>query len=196
MRPTAIGGIAAAAVLLISTPALAHVHPEPASVSAGTSSSIDFELGHGCGNSPTVSLLMQADESLKAKGVTDDTWVASVGSKPHTILWTARTPISHETISKFSLTVSPTASGEFRLPVIQQCSSGANEWIEEEVEGQPEPEFPAPVLTVTSDVAASTGEKSDDDGSPAGLIALAAGGVVAVVAAGSFIVRGRRAKQQ
>lgn len=136
---------------------------------------------------------MEADASLNAKGVTDDTWVASFGSEAHTILWTARTPIPHDTISMFHLTVSPTDAGSFRLPVIQKCAEGSNEWIEDEVEGQPEPEMPAPILTVTSKVVASTPAKSDDDGSPVGLIVLIAGGAVAVFAAGWKLLRGTRA---
>ena len=155
---------------------------------------IEFELGHGCGDSPTESLLMKADDTLRAKGVTNDTWVATEDDEADTLLLTARTPIPHDTPTTIHITVEPLTTGEIRLPVIQQCTTGSNEWIQSEVEGQPEPDFPAPVLVVKAEVTASESKESEEDGSPVGLVTMVVGGVIVVVAAGSLVARSRRRK--
>ena len=40
----------------------------------------------------------------------------------------------------------PTEAGTLDIPLIQTCEQGSTDWIEPEVEGQPEPEHPAPAL--------------------------------------------------
>ena len=86
------------------------------------------------------------------------------------------------------------------FPVVQRCAQGETRWIQIPVEGEPEPDEPAPGVTLTDAVAASgapgedpTAEESvaapadADDGEDGALVwvavALGAGGLAAGVAA-------------
>jgi uncharacterized protein YcnI len=67
---------------------------------------------------------------------------------------------------EFSLSVGPLPDAdELELPVVQTYSDGTETaWIEPTVEGQDEPENPAPVLTLAS----SGGDTGSSSGAPAG----------------------------
>jgi hypothetical protein len=70
----------------------------------------------------------------------------------------------------------PNMPGETLLfPAIQRCEQGENRWVEPMVEGEPEPDYPAPAVLLTastgghgssagSDDAASSGEEPATDG--------------------------------
>jgi hypothetical protein len=57
-RPIAIGA-ATAAVLLMASPAAAHVEPDITSAPAGSRTTVEFVIEHGCDGSPTIEVAMQ-----------------------------------------------------------------------------------------------------------------------------------------
>ena len=165
------------ALLAISVPAMAHIGTSPGEVAAGESSSIAFRVGHGCDDSPTVSVVMEIPAGVtsvvpKAKpGWTVET---EEGALPEPV------EVDGETISEGVVRVSwtggsldphqydefeiraqmPDTEGEtIYFPVVQTCEEGEHAWIQIPEEGGPEPESPTPGVTLV----ASTG--SDDHGS-------------------------------
>lgn len=194
MKSISVATIAAALVFGISAPAAAHVEPDPGSVKTGERTTVVFSLGHGCGDQPTISLSMKADESLRMTGVSDDTWRATLDPDKNAVVLTAVQPIPHDTPTSFSVTVNPKEAGTFQLPVIQHCVNTTNDWIEKETAGQAEPEFPAPALTVTDSKSAADGTDSKTDDSSSSSALMIGGVVVFVVAVGAVALVKRRKK--
>jgi uncharacterized protein YcnI len=108
---------------------------------------------------------------------------------------------------EFSLSGGPFPKADtLTLPAIQVYSDGSESaWIEPTVDGQAEPERPAPVLTLTSAHDASTGdsagttpeaadEETAADSGPAGLALFVA--ILALLAAVAGVVLGVRANRR
>ena len=127
-------------------------------------------------------------------GVSDDTWRATVDPEKNAVVLTAAKPIPHDTPTSFSVMVSPEKTGTFQLPVIQHCVNTTNDWIEEEVDGQAEPEFPAPALVVTASrsTSAEADSKTDDSSSTSALIVGGAAAIVAAVGAVALVKRRKK----
>lgn len=138
-------------ILTISFGAGAHIHPHPEEVETGTTTTISLEIGHGCEEEATTSVEIEGDPSLHLKAIPSDGWTAGTSSTANVAVVEATTPIDADTPATFSLTVTPERAGTFTLPMIQKCGSAQNAWTEEEVPGGPEPEFPAPELTVVGE---------------------------------------------
>ena len=68
--------------LVMGSSAQAHVHAKPTKVTAGSTTSVAFEIKHGCAGSPTTKVTMKAPVSvtkLSAKAPTG--WAASVSGQ-------------------------------------------------------------------------------------------------------------------
>jgi uncharacterized protein YcnI len=92
----------------------------------------------------------------------DDTVTEAVGS----IVWTASPGggIAPGQFQQFTIAVEglPDNTGTLVMPTVQTYDNGdVVEWNQSTVEGQPEPEHPAPSLTLATDTAAATGGDSD-----------------------------------
>ena len=159
IRPTTrmIAGIAAgaAALLLFAGAASAHLEPDPASITAGEAATVAFNVEHGCDGSPTIELQIKlADGITDAQPVAKDGWTSSVADGVVTFSGGSLPATTQET---FSITfTAPTTNGALVFPSIQRCTVGQINWIQPTVEGQPEPEEPAPVVQVTGGSAAAT----------------------------------------
>lgn len=151
--------LSALSLLVASAPLGAHISPDPATVPAETRTVVSLEIGHGCGSEPTVSLRLKWDPSLNAEGISDEVFAASSDSEDSSVIvMTATTPISSEEPAPFQVAVTPETAGTFTLPIIQQCTTQTNPWTEVESSESPEPEFPAPQVSVTGGVAGDSPE--------------------------------------
>lgn len=152
---------ATALALAIAGPAAAHIHPDPASVEAGAPATVGFVIEHGCDGSPTTEVAIEVPEgATDVAGVDVAGFTASVDGQVVTFAG-GSLPDGTEQGFQVSFTA-PQTPGEVPVKIIQTCEVGSLEWIEEEVEGQPEPEHPAPVLAITA--GAPTGAETDQHG--------------------------------
>lgn len=154
LRIPAVIAVTVVASLGVASAASAHIDPDPTEVNAGTEATVGFTVEHGCEGSPTVKLEMQVPETITTfEGVDVAGFTASTDGQ--VVTWSGGT-LGPDTEQTFELTfTAPAQDGEASFPIIQTCEEGSIDWIEEEVEGQPEPEHPAPVVAIVG-VAPST----------------------------------------
>jgi uncharacterized protein YcnI len=171
-RLLAIGALVAALVVVLALPAGAHVSIKPSSAPKGGFEVLSFNVPNERDDANTVKLEVQlptkspiafvstqpmvgwtttVDKTTLPKPVkTDDGQVTQAVGK---ITWTATAgglqPGQFElfTISAGPL---PTKTNKLTFKAVQTYSNGeVVSWIQESVKGAPEPEHPAPVLTLT-----------------------------------------------
>lgn len=147
---------ATAGALLFAGPAFAHIHTDPTAVQAGTEATVGFLVKHGCEESPTTKLEIQMPEgSSDIKGVDAEGFTSSVAGRVVTF---AGGSLAHDKEMSFQVTfTAPEMAGEVPVKIVQTCAEGSIDWIEVQAEGKPEPDHPAPVLTITE--GAPTGEE-------------------------------------
>ncbi len=148
---------AAAAAIAVASPALAHIHAEPHEAQAGSIETIGFTIEHGCEGSPTTAV-----EVLLPAGVSDVTPEPFDG-------WTIRTDTTDEgdvviyedgsladgQAGTFEITMTLPATPDTTVwfPMVQHCDVGELRWIEIPVEGEDEPDSPAPGVFLVGPVA-------------------------------------------
>lgn len=172
---TVLGTVALIGATLL--PASAHVGVQADTTAAGSTSMVTFGFGHGCGESPTMSLAIQIPEEFTS--VTPvfaagwdieivkeslETPVAGshgeeVTERVSEVIFSADEPIEDGIYGMVTLRLSlpEDAAGEtIYFPVIQSCEESETGWIEIPQEGEDgdDLESPAPGLTVTE----STGD--------------------------------------
>ena len=122
-----------------------------------------------------------------------------------TVTWTATgdTQIAPGGFELFWISAGqmPTDATELAFPAVQTYSSGEEvDWIEPTVEGEAEPERPAPTLQLVAadggeDAAASPTVEEEDDGTDTlSIVALVVGVVALVAAAAALVVTRRRGR--
>lgn len=171
---TKAASLAATIVLSTAWAASAHVTVNPGSAPAGGFSELNFRVPTESDTASTTKLevFFPSDAPLAFASVkpvpgwrisvtkakpshpvsSDDGPVAEVVS---TITWTALTPASSikpGEFDDFGVSVGPfPTSGTMTFKALQTYSDGSVvRWIDVAAPGQPEPEHPAPVLTITS----------------------------------------------
>jgi uncharacterized protein YcnI len=150
-------GIAGAGALVVGVagPASAHVGSKATAVTPSGVSTVRFTFDHGCGTSPTVSLRIKlpADATEVSPGAAPNGWTATTTDG---VLEWQGPGIADGTPAAFNTTVRlvGTKGDTVFLPTVQTCEQGTNDWIELPVDGQPEPEFVAPSVTLLATVAA------------------------------------------
>ena len=205
-RTLAVPAVAAAAltgVLTFAGAASAHVTVNPSSATAGSWSKLTFRV-------PTES--DTASTTKVAVYLPTDAGFQSVTVKPHPgwsyrvtrrgdavaqITWRPLTPadrIHPGEFDEFDISVGPLPdSGTVAFKALQYYSDGSVvRWIDTPVAGQPEPEHPAPVLTLTpaadtTDAAApapAAAEAASDESPSHAPLILAT--IALVVAVGAF----------
>jgi len=214
-RLAAAGTTVLAVVALAALPASAHIEPAPVAVEEATSTVISFDVEHGCGDSDSVKFEMKLPDGVTKpvpkppagwKGTVADGVVTFTGG-----------PQDHHTPLTLAIQMTvPAKPGQIAFPIIQTCEEGSLDWIEITKEGQPEPEHPAPVVTITAaaptnaeltppadddaDAAttttvapATTSTSSSDDGSSSAPL-IAGIAVIAVIAlgGGAYVLSRRR----
>ncbi|MGB0101512.1 MAG: YcnI family protein [Nocardioides sp.] len=194
-RFAAVPAAAAALTLAVAAPASAHVTATPTETAAGAYTVVSFSVGHGCEGSPTTEIAISMPESVYAVTPTRnplyeveksmeqldepiaDAHGNEITQRVDQVVYTAITPLPDGERDTFelSLQLPADAAGEtLAFPTVQTCEKGENPWTEVAEEGADEPEFPAPVVSVTeatddghghddADDAGDTGDTGDDE---------------------------------
>lgn len=175
--PAALG-VAAAALALSTGPAFGHVTANPRQATAGDYTYHAFRVGHGCEGSPTTKVAVRIPEgvtSVKPEEVAG--WAIDITMGPVTpyesdgetvsegvteVSWTGG-PLPDTHMQQFGLSMKmPERAGEtIYFPVVQTCQEGVHRWIAIPVEGEEEPDEPAPGVTLLA-------AEGDGQGSTAG----------------------------
>lgn len=175
IRRLALTSLTATVVLTaaVASSALAHIHAEPHEVQAGSTATIGFTIEHGCGGSPTTAV-----DVLLPEGVTDVTpepfgdWTITTDTTDEGDVVTfegGSLPDGETGTFEITMTLPPTPDTTIWFPMVQRCEDGELRWIEIPVEGEPEPDSPAPgvqlvgpvATTVPTTVPATTPETPD-----------------------------------
>ncbi|WP_210573651.1 YcnI family protein [Streptomyces sp. GESEQ-4] len=173
-RLAAAGAIAASAVVVLSSPAFAHVTVQPEGTAAkGGYAVVDFKVPNEQDDAsttklevsfpidhPLASVMPEPVEgwSIKTTKSTLDKPVESHGEKLTQaitkVTWTATGDgIKPGFFQKFPVSIGalPEDTDDLTFKALQTYSNGdVVRWIEEQQEGQEEPENPAPVLTLSA----------------------------------------------
>ena len=171
IRSFACAATAAAVLAALSVPAFAHITLEVPEAVAGSTYKAVLRVPHGCDGNATVAIKVQIPEgfiSVKpmpkagwtlsttkgayAKGY--DLYGAQVTEGVTEISWTGgNLPDEFYDEFVFRGTLAGAEAGTMvYFPVVQTCSTGEEAWIEIPVQGQPEPELPAPGLKIVDGV--------------------------------------------
>ncbi|MHB1138660.1 MAG: YcnI family copper-binding membrane protein [Microthrixaceae bacterium] len=180
------------ATLLWAAPAGAHISPQDPEATAGGYFTTAFKVGHGCEGSPTTRIeIKMADGVTSVKPQPVAGWNLSTTMRTldppvdnhgtpitetvDTVVWEGGSlPDSELQMFWVSMKLPEGDAGDtLAFPVVQTCEAGQTDWIEPIVEGEDEPEHPAPVITLTAagedahgDAGdATTGSANPDDGS-------------------------------
>lgn len=222
-------GVAAAALALSAGPALGHVTANPRQATAGGYTYHAFRVGHGCEVSPTTKVAVSIPDgvtSVKPQEVTgweiDITMGAitpyesdgeAVSEGVTEVSWTGG-PLPDTHMQQFGLSMKmPDRAGEtIYFPVVQTCEEGVHRWIAIPVEGEEEPDEPAPGVmllaaegdgqgsaagteesatdTGDADPVAQSGEVDGDDSDTLAVVALIVG-IAGLLTGGAALVRTR-----
>lgn len=148
--------------LAIAGPASAHIHTDPASVQAGSKATVGFIVEHGCSGSPTTKVEIQLpDGATDIAGVDAAGFTSSVDGRVVTFSG-GTLPDGQEQAFSVRFTV-PDSPGDVPVKLIQTCEQGSLEWIELQPAGAPEPEHPAPILTITQGTPDTSTTAHDHD---------------------------------
>ncbi|NQX25996.1 YcnI family protein [Microbacteriaceae bacterium VKM Ac-2854] len=176
--------LTASVALALGAPlaASAHVSATPSTTAAGSYSLVTFSVGHGCDGSPTTSVDITIPDGINSVTPTvvagwdvvknevqldapiTDSHGASITERVSNVVYTAQTPLADGYRQAFTLQVQlpeDAAGKTLEFPTLQTCEAGSTNWNEPTVEGEEEPELPAPTVAVTAAVAGS--EHGDDD---------------------------------
>jgi uncharacterized protein YcnI len=156
---------AAVATVAVALPAAAHITIPESGVPAGGSAVIHFRVPHGCEGAATDTIEVQLPDGV-------------VSGQPEYIPgWTVETEmVESEPYERFGETLTERVGvirwsggslpdlayldfgvratfladegAVIAFPVVQRCGDAEEAWIEPTVEGEEEPEFPAPTVTV------------------------------------------------
>jgi uncharacterized protein YcnI len=220
----ATAGLATATVLLLAAPASAHISPTIDSAPAGSYTTFSLQVPHGCGEAGTTKLEVQIPESILSvtpqvvPGWTisrtteqlakplDDGEGGKITDRTSVITWTGG-PLAHDQLELFGLSVKmpDTAGKAVSFPTIQTCEDGSRtDWIEPTVEGQDEPEHPAPTIQLTKAAGgdhgdaeeAATTSSGDDDSDSATPLAIAGivVGALGLAVGGTALAKSRSAR--
>lgn len=203
----AAGSIALA--LAAPTAASAHVTAAASSTAAGSYTVVTFSLAHGCDGSATTALDITIPEGINSVSPTvNPNWdvvkneveIADPVTDSHgntatqrvsDVVYTAKTPLAdgyRDTVS-LQLQLPEDAAGQtLEFPVLQTCEVGSTAWDQPTVEGEDEPELPAPTVVVTAAEAGSGHHGSDDDGDGDDAVATTASATTAASGSGEDVV--------
>jgi periplasmic copper chaperone A len=148
-----VAAAAAAAVVVVGT-AAAHIDPTPAKALAGRTTSVAFTVEHGCDGSPTRALSIRLPVGItSAKPVAKTGWTIVVkrgGPRRlvREVTWRGNLPDSRHGRFAIRLGMPETPGKTLYFPAVQRCTRGVIRWISIPQKGQPEPEHPAPGVTL------------------------------------------------
>jgi len=141
---------ATSALVLLATPAFAHVEVEPTQVEPGSTSPVLFTIEHGCSESPTVKVEMQLPAGVtQVEPEPVPGWEFEITDD--VITWTGGPQPDHEPLGlSVFMTFPDTPDAVLLFPVVQTCEVGEIRWIQPPNPDGSEPEDPAPVVVVAA----------------------------------------------
>ncbi len=167
MKKTFLIGAAAVASLIAVGTAAAHVGTTPSKAPAGQTSVIGFTIGHGCDGSPTRSVAIRIAAGVtSARPKPKAGWRITIkrGKLPQPVkdfngntittgvlqvTWSGGSlPDAWFDTFELNLGMPNTPGKTLFFPTVQRCAKGVHRWIEIPRKGQPEPEAPAPGVTL------------------------------------------------
>ncbi|HEY5014389.1 MAG TPA: YcnI family protein [Acidimicrobiia bacterium] len=229
LRRVGVAGLLMGAVVVVGGPAWAHVTVSPSSAPKGSDAVLAFNVADESDTASTtqVEIFFPTDhpiadalvepipgwtakvETMKvAKPIQTDS--GSVTEAVKKVTWSGG-KIEPGQFQHFSVSVGLPDAASLEFKALQTYSDGTvTRWIEDTPPGGPEPENPAPVLTLTSGSDASTtpttaagtsglfrasASKSDvDSAKSVSIVAIVVGALGLVVALGAFVL-GRRPRR-
>lgn len=161
---------ASAVIVACATPAFAHVTLEVGEAAVGGAYKAVLRLPHGCDGNATTSVTVKLPEGFinvkpmpkagwtldikkGAYGATYKLYGADVKQGPLEITWSGGN-LPDDQYDEFVMR--GTVAAELKpdttifFPVIQKCTTGEEDWIDIPVDGQPEPDSPAPGLKLVA----------------------------------------------
>lgn len=164
-RSVALATVATGAVVLAgATLAAAHIETDPPAVQAGQAVTVGFVVEHGCGDADTTGMDIKLPAGITDATASKDGWQTTVADG---VVRFSDGVLDHHTEGTFDISfTAPTAPGFVSFPTVQRCGDTEQPWLDETVEGQPEPEHPAPRLEITQGPPTSdelTVPTDDDD---------------------------------
>jgi len=227
-----IAAVAALAALLLPAAASAHVTVAPTESPAEGYAMLNFVVPHGCDDAATTSVAVKMPPQVisATPGVVPGWEIkAKEGKLPEPaeqhgetitegvrqVTWTGG-PLDPHQLEQFPLSVAfAGAEGDVaEFKVIQGCEGGKETaWIQPTVEGEEEPESPAPAVTLTAaeeehgaaadteddamvhaEPASSETDSGDDSGDGLAIAALVVGALGLLAGGGALITARRSAK--
>jgi uncharacterized protein YcnI len=179
-RTAAIGG---ALTLALAAPAAAHITVDPAEGPSDGFATLNFQVPHGCEDSPTTRLRIQVPPSVPSvtpgrspfyelttkEGKKDKVELhgETITRGISEIIYTAKTPLPPHDLDILPVSVKLPAgnAGEtVWFPVIQECAEGRTGWIQIPAEGESadDLESPAPGVTLTAADGGHGGGAADE----------------------------------
>lgn len=167
----ATGAVVATGLMVLGAGAAsAHVTVSPSSAAAGSYTVLAFSVPHGCDGSPTTKVTVKIPEQVPSVTPTvnsnwtiekkmvnlskpiDDGHGGKLTERVDQVVYTAKTPLPADMRDVFELSVKlpETVGKTLTFPTVQTCEKGETAWIETAPEGQPEPDHPAPAITLTA----------------------------------------------
>ncbi|CAN5634181.1 hypothetical protein BH10ACT3_BH10ACT3_12030 [soil metagenome] len=161
--------VASAGTLLWCGTASAHITPQDPDAPSGAYFTTAFKVAHGCDGSPTTRIEIKMAEgvtSVKPQPVAGwtlsttmreldppiDNHGTAITESVDTVVWEGGS-LPDDQLQMFWVSMK-LPEGEpgtaLAFPVVQTCAEGSTDWIDPVVEGQAEPEHPAPSVTLTS----------------------------------------------
>ncbi len=153
MRRTMLAASALVSLVVVGA-AAAHIDPTPAKAPAGRTTAVAFTVEHGCDGSPTRSLSIRLPAAItSAKPVSKAGWTIAVKRagprrSVREVTWRGNLPDSRHGRFAIRLGMPETPGKTLYFPAVQRCTRGVIRWIAIPRKGQPEPEHPAPGVTL------------------------------------------------
>lgn len=210
-------GLVAAAVVLLATPAFAHVTIDPEQAPKGSDAVLAFNVPNEMDNANTTQVVVVfptdhpiADASTEAV----PGWTVKIDKAASTTPISTDSGTVNERVSQITWSGGSIPPGQFQqfrvalgLPAnadsltfkaLQTYSNGQIvRWIETSAPGGAEPEHPAPVLKLTSSsetataAPASSSSSNDNDSNALAIVAIVVGGLALIVGAIALLRRPR-----
>lgn len=192
LRRAAVVGLAAAATVLLGSPAAAHVEVATAQPNGDGTTTLTFGFDHSCDASPTTEMVVALPAGVTATATTQPRgWSAAIAADR--VTWTGPGITTGRLAMVTRITATPGQT--LRFPALQRCADGGSyDWIDTTSDG----DEPAPRLVATGAVLASRPEPTpvaatDQAGGASLPQAVAALAAFVALAAAAGLVLARRA---